>query len=76
MVLWDLCERSGPTDDRFAAGGQSASSPLDPILDRINARFGAQKIGYASARTAAAPMRIAFNRIPDPGREDPTQGKP
>ena len=76
VVLWDLCERSGTTDDLFAAGGQSAPSPLDPILDRINARFGAQKIGYASARTAAAPMRIAFNRIPDPGREDPIPGNP
>ena len=76
VVLWDLCERIGTTDDLFAAGGQNASSPLDPVLDRINARFGAQKIGYASARSAAAPMRIAFNRIPDPGREDPTRGKP
>lgn len=76
VVLWDLCERIGTTEDLFAAGEQSASSPLDPVLDRINARFGAQKIGYASARSAAAPMRIAFNRIPDPEREDPTRGKP
>lgn len=76
VVLWDLCERIGTTDDLFAATEQDAASPLDPVLDRINARFGAQKIGYASARSAAAPMRIAFNRIPDPDREDPSQGKP
>ncbi len=76
VVLWDLCERSGTTDDLFAAAEQDAHAPLDGVLDRINERFGAQKIGYASARTPAAPMRIAFNRIPDVDREDPTARKP
>ena len=76
VVLWDLCERIGTTDDLFAAGKRSASCTLDPVLDRINARFGAQKISYASALSMAAPMRIAFNRIPDVDREDPTARKP
>ncbi len=76
VVLWDLCERTGTTDDLFAAAEPAAQSPLDPVLDRINARFGAQKIGYASARSEAAPMRIAFNRIPDVAREDPTAHEP
>jgi len=46
-------------------------------MDRINDRFGPQKISYASSQAAAkeAPMRIAFSRIPDVAHEDEDFGR-
>ena len=40
---------------------------LDRALDALNKRYGKQTVYFAGAHTAlkSAPMRIAFNRIPD-----------
>lgn len=72
VVLWDLRERTGTTDDLFSAQQERDHAPLNALMDRINGRFGFQKIVYASSQPAAkaAPMRIAFSRIPDLTSED------
>jgi DNA polymerase-4 len=72
VVLWNLCARAGTTDDLFASPEEKEHAPLSTLMDRINERFGFQKITYASSQPAAkaAPMRISFNRIPDVARED------
>ena len=72
VVLWELCERTGTTDDLFATPETQRQAPLNALIDNINGRFGAQKISYASSQPAAkaAPMRIAFSRVPDVARED------
>ena len=72
VVLSGLCERIGTTDDLFATEQAREHAPLSALMDRINDRFGPQKIGYASSQAAAreAPMRIAFSRIPDIAHED------
>jgi DNA polymerase-4 len=75
VVLWDLRERIGSTDDLFATAAEQDHAPLSALMDRINERFGFQKINYASSQNAAqaAPMRIAFSRIPDVAQEDESQ---
>ena len=49
-----------PTDD---------PRKVDALVDRINAKFGYNKVYFGSMQLAlehdAAPMRIPFNRIPD-----------
>jgi DNA polymerase-4 len=72
VVLTDLCERIGTTDDLFTTAEAKEHAPLSALMDRINDRFGPQKISYASSQAAAkeAPMRIAFSRIPDITHED------
>jgi DNA polymerase-4 len=72
VVLFDLCARTGTTDDLFASLEEKEHAPLSSLMDKINERFGFQKITYASSHSAAkaAPMRIAFSRIPDVARED------
>jgi hypothetical protein len=46
--------------------------PLMRIVDRLNLRYGFGAIHWGSAHAArtAAPMRIAFNRIPSLESED------
>ena len=70
VALLDLCERIGTTDDLFE--DNTEQSVLSSVMDKINQRFGFQKICYASSQSASksAPMRIAFTRIPDVARED------
>lgn len=76
VLLWELCERAGTTDDLFATPETRRQAPLNALIDDINGRFGAQKISYASSQPAAkaAPMRIAFSRVPDVAREDDGRG--
>jgi DNA polymerase IV len=76
VVLWNLCARSGTTDDLFANLEEKEHAPLSSLMDKINERFGFQKITYASSHSVAkaAPMRIAFSRIPDVAREDEFTG--
>jgi DNA polymerase-4 len=73
VVLSNLCERIGTTDDLFAHN--TDHNVLSSVMDTINQRFGFQKICYASSQNAAksAPMRIAFTRIPDVAQEDESQ---
>ena len=77
VALSDLCERTGTTDDLFATAQAKEHAPLSALMDRINDRFGPQKISYASSQAAAkeAPMRIAFSRIPDVAHEDEDFGR-
>ena len=72
VALSGLCERIGTTDDLFTTAEARDHAPLSALMDRINERFGPQKISYASSQAAAkeAPMRIAFSRIPDVANED------
>jgi DNA polymerase-4 len=68
LVLWDLCPASGQSRDLFAPAQAPA---LDAAVDRINQRFGPQAVYFGGAHAArqAAPMRIAFNHIPQPELE-------
>jgi DNA polymerase-4 len=47
---------------------------VDALVDRINAKFGYNKVYFGSMQLAleheAAPMRIPFNRIPDTQTEN------
>jgi DNA polymerase IV len=47
---------------------------IDALVDRINAKFGYNKVYFGSMQLAlehdAAPMRIPFNRVPDTGSEN------
>ena len=47
--------------------GEPAQEPLDGAVDRINLRFGKNSVYFGGAHLAlhAAPMRIAFNHVPD-----------
>ena len=50
-----------------ATGNASSRARLDAAMDKVNKTFGKNSLYFASAHDAreAAPMRIAFNRIPD-----------
>ncbi|HEX7342104.1 MAG TPA: hypothetical protein VF269_07485 [Rhodanobacteraceae bacterium] len=66
---------------RLIPGTQSSGSlfapanthALDAVIDRINAKYGHDKVYFGSMQTAlahdAAPMRIPFSRIPDAASE-------
>ena len=47
---------------------------IDALVDRINAKFGYNKLYFGSMQLAlehdAAPMRIPFNRVPDTQSEN------
>jgi DNA polymerase-4 len=69
LVLSELCPAEGQSRDLFAPAQAPA---LDVAVDRINQRFGPQSVYFGGAHAArqAAPMRIAFNHIPQPALED------
>ncbi len=52
----------------------AACSCVDALVDRINAKFGYNKLYFGSMQLAlehdAAPMRIPFNRVPDTKSEN------
>ena len=50
-----------------ATGNAASRARLDAAMDKVNKTFGKNSLYFASAHDArdAAPMRIAFNRIPD-----------
>ncbi len=84
VVLTRLCEHANHTPPLFdsdpAAGGAppewggeafAKQRRLDETLDRLRARYGRKVVffgGVADSREAA-PMRISFTHIPDPGVE-------
>lgn len=53
---------------------------VDAVLDRINAKFGYNKLYFGSMQLAlehdAAPMRIPFNRVPDAKSENEASHDP
>ncbi len=67
ITLHRLVERAQSSGSLFAPA--EGSRGLDTVIDRINARFGHDKIHFGSMQAAldhdAAPMRIPFSRIPD-----------
>src|SRR5579883_128262 len=67
LVPRDHASRRLFEDDR-------AADALNGTIDRINARFGHNKIYFGAMQEAmahdAAPMRIPFNRVPDAAAEE------
>ena len=55
-------------------GGRVDGGRIDALVDRINAKFGYNKVYFGSMQLAlehdAAPMRIPFNRVPDASSEN------
>lgn len=70
VVLADLVQREGSSGDLFSHHHEDRA--LTEVMDRINRRFGNNRIFFGGAQDAmdAAPMRISFNRIPNVARED------
>jgi hypothetical protein len=68
VTLTDLQPRAGNTAGLFDDPRKAA---LNTVLDRINARYGNNKLYFAAMQTAlehdAAPMRIPFRHVPDTG---------
>ena len=72
VTLHRLAERTQSSGSLFAPDGSQRK--VDAVIDRINAKFGLNKVYFGGMQTAlahdAAPMRIPFNRIPDAGSEN------
>jgi DNA polymerase-4 len=72
VTLLRLVPRTQSSGSLFA----STEDPrkVDALVDRINAKFGYNKVYFGSMQLAlehdAAPMRIPFNRIPDTQTEN------
>ncbi len=64
VSLHHLAPAHGRTPDLF---GDPSRDALDAAIDTLNTRFGRNTVMFGGALGAqgAAPMRIAFNRIPD-----------
>jgi DNA polymerase-4 len=69
VTLTHLREARGQSLELFAEA--AARGRLFEIVDRLNARFGRNAVYLGGAHRAleAAPMRIAFTHVPDPGTE-------
>jgi DNA polymerase-4 len=72
VTLHRLAARAQTSGSLFAPARRQRG--VDAVVDRINARFGFNKVYPASTQTAlkydAAPMRIPFNRIPEADSEN------
>lgn len=72
VTLTRLVPRSQSSGVLFAPVGDNGH--VDALVDRINAKFGYNKVYFGSMQLAlehdAAPMRIPFNRIPDTANEN------
>jgi DNA polymerase-4 len=72
VTLHRLVERTMSTGSLFTP--DEGLRKVDTIVDRINTKFGLNKVYFAGMQAAlahdAAPMRIPFNRIPDAGSEN------
>jgi len=69
VTLTHLTDEWGASLDLFAES--AGRRRLNAAVDRLNARFGRNAVYFGGAHRAldAAPMRIAFTRIPDPKTE-------
>lgn len=68
LVLHGLLPKTQVTGDLFAADDAAQSiAKLSGVLDQLNVKYGKNTLYFASSHEAldSAPMRIAFNRIPD-----------
>ena len=72
VTLMRLVPRTQSSGSLFAATEDTGR--VDALVDRINAKFGYNKLYFGSMQLAlehdAAPMRIPFNRVPDTKSED------
>ncbi len=66
VTLMRLQPAATRTPDLFETGHHRTQ--LNETVDRLNKRYGKNAVYFGAASTAldSAPMRIAFNRIPDP----------
>jgi DNA polymerase-4 len=67
VQLHGLVEASQHTDDLFAPKAVRDRRQLLATIDKLNSKHGKNTVYFASAQAGLdhAPMRIAFNRIPD-----------
>ncbi len=68
LVLHGLLPKTQITGDLFADADETQhSTKLSGVLDHLNMKYGKNTLYFASSHEAldSAPMRIAFNRIPD-----------
>ena len=67
VTLMRLLPRTQSSGSLFAPAQDTGR--VDAVIDRINAKFGYNKLYFGSMQLAlehdAAPMRIPFNRVPD-----------
>lgn len=65
VVLFNLVEEQNRTLSLFEKG--SSRRDLNATIDRLNERYGKNTVYFGGAHTAqkSAPMRIAFNHVPD-----------
>ena len=79
LALHHLVEAGGRTLDLFTPEREQTRERLHEVVDQLNRAYGKNTVyfGGAHGATAYAPMRIAFNRIPEPEIEeiDPGQSK-
>jgi DNA polymerase-4 len=72
VTLLRLVPRTQSSGSLFAPAG--GTRRVDTVVDRINAKFGYNKLYFGSMQLAlehdAAPMRIPFNRVPDAQSEN------
>lgn len=71
VTLHRLVERTQSSGSLFAPA--HGTHRLDTVIDRINAKYGHNKVYFGSMQTAleheAAPMRIPFSHIPETASE-------
>jgi DNA polymerase IV len=83
VTLMRLLPRTQSSGSLFAPTqdtGRVDAGRIDALVDRINAKFGYNKLYFGSMQLAlehdAAPMRIPFNRVPDAQSENEASHDP
>ena len=83
VTLMRLVPRTQSSGSLFAPTqdtGRVDAGRIDALVDRINAKFGYNKLYFGSMQLAlehdAAPMRIPFNRVPDAQSENEASHDP
>ena len=72
VVLGRLLAREQSSGNLFDSTEEARARALNTTLDRINGKYGLNKIYFAGAQDAldSAPMRIPFSHIPDLASEE------
>ncbi|HEX5694166.1 MAG TPA: hypothetical protein VFY00_06070, partial [Arenimonas sp.] len=71
VSLHRLVKRGQASGLLFGQADHAEAQALNGVVDRINRKYGLNKIYFGGAQDAlaAAPMRISFNRVPQAGIE-------